>query len=240
MSRLLYRIIPVVLILFVGVGVSADRLELVDGTVIWGKVIGLSEYTVDYEYFGGIATFWLTDIYSLNFLEPPQRPPELVLEGMLPAFQTGFVTAVPAGTPIQVQLQDGISSKVYGAEYIFTGRVMADVVADGITLVKRGTVVTGRMIKLDRPGRRILTVELTSWDIGGIAYPIEAGSVSLLAEGTGTGQIKARRPRRVKSSLRQGQTVATGGPILTSGSTVQIPAGALLEFRLTTAFIYYR
>lgn len=240
MSRFLYRIMPVVLILLISICASADRLELVDGTVIWGRVIGLSEYTVDFEYFGGIATFWLTDIYSLNFLEPPQRPPELVLEGLLPAFQTGFVTAVPAGTPLQVQLQDGISSRVYATGYMFTGRVMADVVADGFILVERGTVVTGRMVDLDRPGHRMLTVELTSWYIGGIAYPIEAGSVSVLAEGTGTAEIKARRPRRVKSSLRQGQTVATGGPILTSGSVVQIPAGALLEFRLKTAFIYYR
>lgn len=240
MGGLLHKMVPVVLILFVSVGAFSDRLELVDGTVIWGRVIGLSEYTVDYEYFGGIATFWLTDIYSLNFLEPPQRPPQLVLEGQLPAFQAGFVTAVPEGTPIQIRLEDGISSKIYGENYIFTGMVLADVIAEGIILVARGTVVTGRLTRLHKPGYRMMTVELTSWNIGGIAYPIEAGSVSVISAGTTTGLIRARRPRRINNRMRQGETVSSGGPILTLGSVVQIPAGTLLEFRLTETFEYYR
>ncbi len=246
MSRTFWKRCAVVsgLIAFIvcsGSTVRADRLEMIDGSVIWGRFIESTQDTITFEFIGGVAIFAVSDVFAVNFLEPA-LPGEAALGAEISAYRARPVT-VPAGTRILARTIDGISSRIYGAGSAFTAVLAGDVVAEGMVLASRGTVVTGRLTRMQRArraGRSSLTVELTSITVGGIVYPIVTSSVRAAGEDTRRRASRYAGRRFGSRGLRRGITVGAAGPVRTSGWLVEIPAGTLLEFRLGAPFIYER
>ncbi len=232
------------LILFVsGINdtVQADMLEMIDGSVLWGRFLGSDEDTVDFQFIGGTATFVLDDVLSITFLEP--APPWAPAFGQdISVYRAGPVT-LPAGTRILVWTIDGISSRVYGPGSGFTAVLANDLVAEGVVLATHGTVLTGRLTRtrgMGRAGRPWLTVELTSLTVGGIVYPVATTLVRAVGEDT---RLRTPRPagRRYGSrGLRRGVAVGAAGPVRSRGRQIEIPARTLLEFNLSEPFVYSR
>ena len=232
------------LILFVsGINdtVQADRLEMIDGSVLWGRFLGSTEDTVDFQFIWGSATFDLADVLSISFLEP--APPWAPAFGQdISVYRAGPVT-LPAGTRILVWTIDGISSQVYGLGHTFTAILANDLVAEGMVLTTKGTVLTGRLVRTQRAGRAgrpWLTVKLTSLTVGGIVYPVAASLVR--AEGEDTRWRTPRFAGRIYRSrgLRRGVAVGAAGPVRARGRRIEIPARTLLEFTLSEPFVYSR
>ncbi len=221
--------------------VQADRLEMIDGSVLWGRFLGSTEDTVDFQFIGGTATFALDDVLSITFLEP--APPWAPAFGQdISTYRAKSVT-LPAGTRILAWTIDGISSRVYGPGSGFTAVLANDLVAEGVVLATKGSVLTGRMVRTQRRGRAgrpWLTVELTSLTVGGIAYPVETTLVR--AEGEDTRWRTPRFAGRIYRSrgLRRGVAVGAAGPVRPRGRQVEIPARTLLEFVLAEPFLYSR
>ena len=231
------------LILFVsGVNdtVHADRLEMVDGSVLWGRFLGSTEDTVDFQFIWGTATFAL-DVLSITFVEPaPLWAPAFGED--ISVYRAEPVT-LPAGTRILVWTIDGISSQVYGPGYIFTAVLANDLVAEGVVLVTQGTVLAGRVAhtrRMGRAGRPWLTVKLTSLTVGGIVYPVSTTLVRAEGEDTRWRTPRSAGRRYGSRGLRRGVTVGTAGPVRPRGRQIEIPARTLLEFALSEPFVYSR
>ena len=243
MKRGYWMLCPAVLglILFVsGINdtVQADRLEMIDGSVLWGRFLGSTEDTVDFEFIWGSASFDLADVLSISFLEPaPLWAPAFGQD--ISTYRAESVT-LPAGTRILVWTIDGISSRVYGPGYIFTAVLANDLVAEGMVLATQGTVLTGRLVRTQRAGRAGRTVKLTSLTVGGIVYPITTSLVRAEGEDTRWRTPRSAGRRYGSRGLRRGVAVGTAGPVRPRGWQIEIPARTLLEFRLAVPFVYAR
>ena len=236
-----FKFVAIVSVLCFGVSAGGDILELVDGSIHLGRVVGYSEDTIDFEYSrGGITTFWIYDVLSVRFVEAPRVPDDFIYRRQIPVFQTGYIAGLPAGTPLSVQMVDPVSSRIHGAGYIFTAILLNNLTSEGYVLAGPGTIVTGRMRRISVPGRVSLSLELTSITTGGIVYPIKAGYVRVIGDRRGTRTGRVRRAGRRPSAFRTGQAVSSYGPVITTGTRVHVPAGTLLEFRLSEDYDYIR
>jgi hypothetical protein len=89
------------------------------------------------------------------------------------------VKALPAGTPIDVILLDGLSSEMSQPGDSFQARVARDVVQDGVVLVPAGSTASGSVTEVV-PMKKIggtasLGLSFTRIDVaGGSSVPIEA------------------------------------------------------------------
>lgn len=221
--------------------VHADRLEMIDGSVLWGRFLGSDEDTVDFQFIGGTATFVLDDVLSITFVEP--APPWAPAFGQdISTYRAESVT-LPAGTKILAWTIDGISSRVYGPGSGFTAVLANDLVAEGVVLATHGTVLTGRLThtrRMGRAGRPWLTVELTSLTVGGIVYPVATTLVRAVGEDTRRRTPRSAGRRYGSRGLRRGVAVGAAGPVRPRGRQIEIPARTLLEFKLSEPFVYSR
>lgn len=220
---------------------GADRLEMTDGSVLWGRFIRSDEDTVDFQFIGGITTFALADVVAISFLEPD--PPEAPAFGQDISFYLTKPVTLPAGTSIPVWIIGGISSQVYGPGYAFTAVLETDLIAEGMLLASKGAVLAGR-VSYTRgtglAGRPWLTVELTTLTVGGTAYQISTNLVRAEGEDTRWRSPRSAGRRYGSRGLRRGVTVGTAGPARPRGWQIEIPARTLLEFTLSKPFVFSR
>ena len=60
---------------------------------------------------------------------------------------------IPAGTSVQVRIDENLSSETANVGQIFHGSLAAKVVANGRTLFPKGAIVTGEVVSVERSGR---------------------------------------------------------------------------------------
>src|SRR6478752_5809665 len=60
---------------------------------------------------------------------------------------------IPAGTSLQVRIDENLSSETANVGQIFHGSLAAKVVANGRTLFPRGAIVIGEVVSVERSGR---------------------------------------------------------------------------------------
>lgn len=75
-------------------------------------------------------------------------------------------TVLPAGTAVEVRVDDYLSSEESEAGQTFTGTLMNPVVVNGQTVYPKGAIVNGRVLEVEKSGRLsdpgMLKLELTS------------------------------------------------------------------------------
>jgi hypothetical protein len=165
------------------------------------------------------------------------------------AFAQRRVT-VPAGTRILVRTNDPLDSR-NRAGSIFVSTLETNIQAEGRVVARRGTTVHGRLAEARPAGRRTgssqLTLELTDIIINGTATPIVTNFFEI--RGRGEGASTARNVTRgaglgallgVAAGGGRGAAVGTvagaaTGNVLSGrrGEEVLLPAGSLIEFRLS-------
>jgi hypothetical protein len=150
---------------------------------------------------------------------------------------------LPAGTMLLVRMMDSVSSKsAQGAN--FTTKLEYDLVVNGVTAVKAGTVVYGKVQSATQAkrarGKSTLDIRLAQLAVAGSPVPIvtsnfqQAGEASIkkaargAAAGAAIGAIADGG-----EGAGKGAAIGATASLIKKGETVTIPPGALLEFTLS-------
>jgi len=215
----------------------ADTLELYDGTLLEGDFVGSSNGIVMFDTGDGVEAFTEDQVVGI-FLSSGVA----AAEAYYAAADPNTVT-VPAGTRLVIRTTDAIDSSRHSAGHRFRGQLEGALVVDGVTAVARGTFVHGRIAQASQAGRMVgsseLTVEFTDFMIHDQLIPISTGGLSAETQGE-AGRTFGRTARAAavggliggSSGARTGARVGVGASILTSGASINIPRGTILETTL--------
>jgi hypothetical protein len=158
---------------------------------------------------------------------------------------------IPAGTLLHVRIDETIDTKRHSAGHRFTGTLTTPVVADGETLLARGTTVGGVVANAASSGRlrgRAAVALALQWvEVNGANVPVQTSSVTkvsadhkkrnllLIGGGSGLGALiggLAGGPKGVLIGAGAGAAAGTAGAAATGKRQVRIPAESVLTFRL--------
>ncbi len=215
----------------------ADSLELYDGTILEGDFVGSSNGIVMFNTGGGIEAFPEDQVVGI-FLSSGVAAAEAYNAA------AGNMVTVPAGTRLVIRFTDTIDSNRHSAGHRFRGQLESALVVGGEAVVPRGTFVHGRITQARQSGRMVgsseLSVEFTDLMINDVLVPISTGSMSAQTQGEG-GRTLGRTARAAavggliggSSGARTGARVGAGASILTSGASINIPRGTIVETTLS-------
>jgi hypothetical protein len=219
----------------------ADTLELANGTLLEGNFVGSSNGIIMFDTGDGIDAFPESEVVGVFFSSGVDTAEKLIEANN----NAGQIT-LPAGTRLVIRTSDAIDSSQHGAGHRFRGQLEGALVVDGVTAAPRGTFVHGRIAQAQQARRATgsseLTVEFTDIMIHDQLIPISTGGLS--AETGGEGRRTVGRTARAaavggliggSSGARTGARVGVGASILTSGASVNIPRGTILETTLSAA-----
>ena len=232
--------------------VFADTLELADGTLLEGDFVGSSNGIVMFNTGDGIEAFpedevagiFLSQGVATRQAEAPPPPPAKA-QAPAPAPKPTTVT-IPSGTRLVLRTSDAIDSRRHQAGHRFRAQLESAIVIDGITAVPRGAFVHGRITQASQGGRAVgssaMAIEFTDLMIDDQLFEIATEGMQ-----SKTGNEAARTAGRTarsaviggliggRSGARTGAAVGVGASILTSGASINVPAGTILETRLRVA-----
>lgn len=236
MTKLLTLIVSAIAVAFSGIAI-ADTLELANGQIHEGNFVGSSNGIIMFDTGAGIEAFAESEVVGVFFSSGVDTA-SARLEDSGP----GSIT-IPAGTRLVIRTVENIDSRQHSAGHRFRGQLEGALVVDGVTAVPRGSFVHGRLISANQAGRVAgsseLVAEFTDVMINDQLIPM---STSVLSAQTGgeAAQTVGRTARAAavggliggRSGARTGAQVGLGASILTSGSSVNIPRGTILETTL--------
>jgi hypothetical protein len=117
-------------------GLSADTLELADGSLLEGDFVGSSNGIIMFDTGEGIEAFPEAEVVGMWFSSGvATRAAEIGQTGPAPT------VSLPAGTRLVVRMSDTVDSRSHGAGHRFRGQLESAVVVDGVTVLPRGTIV---------------------------------------------------------------------------------------------------
>ena len=171
--------------------------------------------------------------------EPPPPPPPIV---------------VPAGASIVVRMGSTIDTKTASDGDTFTGSLARAVSVHGEVAIPSGAGVTGTVVQAKSPGKfkgeGILTIALTSINVGGAPESIQTSHYTVnvkgkgkrtavaVGGGTGAGALIGGIAGGGKGALIGGLVGAgagTAGAAFTGNKDLQIPAEQVITFRLASS-----
>ena len=215
---------------------ASDSIELADGTVLEGDFVGSSNGIIMFDTGDGIEAY-----------------PEDQVVGVF--FGSGVATAqsesasatvtIPAGTRLVIRTVEGVDSRRHGAGHRFRGQLESALAVDDQTIVPRGAFVHARIAQAQQSGRMVgsssLTIEFTDIMLDDRLYAIATGELSARTEGE-AGRTLGRTARAAaigglidgSSGARTGAKVGAGASLLTSGASINVPRGTILETTLRT------
>jgi BON domain len=177
-------------------------------------------------------------------LPPPPPPPPPP-----PAFRN---ITLPPDTTIPVRITETLDSATTQQGDLFTGTIAADVIADGLVVLRQGTPVSGRVSAVQEAahykGSSLLTIELTSINRRGEKLAVTTDPYSVKGKGRGANTAeKVGGGAAVGAILggilgggkgaaigaAAGGGVGAGANTITRGEQVQIPSETLVRFNLT-------
>jgi BON domain len=177
-------------------------------------------------------------------LPPPPPPPPPP-----PAFRD---ITLPPDTVVPIRITETLDSATTQQGDLFTGTVAADVITDGLVVIRQGTPVSGRVSAVQEAahykGSSLLTIELTSINRHGEKLAVTTEPYSVQGKGRGANTAEkvgggAAVGAILGGILGGGKGAAIGAAAgggagagintVTRGQQVQIPSETLIRFRLT-------
>ena len=169
--------------------------------------------------------------------KPPAPPPAIV---------------VPAGTTIVVRTTNALSSKSNKAGEVFEASIAEPVVVGGATVLPAGAGATGKIVQSASAGKMkgegVLSLALTSLNVKGRSYPVVTEPVSqsqksrgkrsatMIGGGAGAGALiggLAGGGKGAAIGALAGGAAGTAGATMTGKRDVEVPAEAVLSFKLS-------
>ncbi len=220
--------ITVVIVLAVGVSLSADRIKLKSGKVIEGIFVGADSKAVRILLDNGKVTeVAIDDAVSVEFTPrkpapPPAPPPN-------PATRPKPVQVL-AGTTINVRLTQGIDVDASQAGQTFKAIVDDPVMMNGSIVIPRGASAVLQAAAVQQSGTMKgsdkISLKMNSIGFGGFVYQVSTAYVE--TKGGGEGKKTARK---VGGGAGLGAVVggiAGGGSGAAIGAAVGGAAGAVM------------
>jgi hypothetical protein len=174
----------------------------------------------------------------------PPPPPK-------PAAPVARTVSIPAGTSLPIRLTEALDSGTTQTGQPIHGTLAADVIADNMVAVPRGTPVTGRVVEAKDAthfsGSSALSVEITSVQLNGRSVPVSTTAFS--QQGKGRGKNTAMKAgggaalgaiigalagggKGAAIGAASGGGLGAGVNAVTRGEQVKIPAETLVNFKL--------
>lgn len=187
---------------------------------------------------------------------PPQQaynPPPAERLPPPPPKPVSRTYTLPAGTIVPARMIDGLQTGVTQSNTSFRASLAADLVQDGMVVVRQGATVIGRVIEAKDAthytGNSALTLELTRITAGGQQVSIVTDPYT--EEGKGRGKNTAEKVgggaalgaiigaiagggKGAAIGSVAGGGIGAGANTITRGQQVAIPAEAIVRFRLSS------
>ena len=227
----------------------ADTIELVDGTLLEGEFVGMSNGIMMFDTGAGIEAFpdsEVVAIYNSQGVEARAAQSQPAPEVKAPPPKPKTIT-VPSGTRLVIRMSETIDSRRHSAGHRFRAQLESALTVDGNTVAPRGTMVYGRVVSAKKGGRAVgsseMAIEFTDLMIED--QMVEIATSGLKAQtGNEAGRSAGRTARAAaigglyggSSSAKKGAKVGLGASILTSGASINVPAGTLVETNLSAPF----
>lgn len=221
----------------------ADTIELADGRLLEGDFVGSSNGIIMFDTGEGIEAFPEAQVVGLWFSSGvATREAEMAQTGPAPTI------SVPAGTRLVVRMSDTVDSSRHGAGHRFRGQLESAVVVNGVTVLPRGTIVHGQVMGAQQAGRAVgsseLSLAFTDVMIDDVLHPISTEGMNARTSGEGARTV-GRTARAAalggliggRSGARTGAAVGVGASILTSGASVNVPRGTIVDTSLRVALV---
>jgi hypothetical protein len=224
--------------------VSADTLALKDGTVLEGYFQGGNARVLKFEVDGVILEHAIETIASLTFGPlSTSQPSTSGGAGSVPPASTGMVgnITLPIGHRILVRTTEEVTSKK-DVGHRFAGFLEVDITYNGRVVAPRGAAVYGRVVERRKANRLMgkakLVIALTEIEVNGKAYGLTThtlgwtgshqGTIKRVGGGAAIGGV-------VDGWDGAGKGAAIGGvlSLVEKSKQVEIPAGAIIDFRLS-------
>ena len=172
---------------------------------------------------------------------PPPRPPAPVVR----------TVSVVAGTTLPIRLTDALDSATTQTGQTIHGTLAADIIADNMVAIPRGTPVTGRVVDAKDAthfsGSSLLSIELTQVQLK--EGPVAVSTAAFSQQGKGRGKNTAVKTgggaalgaiigaiagggKGAAIGAASGGGLGAGVNAVTKGEQVKIPAETLINFKL--------
>ena len=147
---------------------------------------------------------------------------------------------VAVGTRLVLRMTETLDSKKHKAGHRFTAKLEADLVAEGLVVAPRGTTAYGVLTSAKQSGRVAgsseMTVAITDLLINNQMHAVATQPLQAKTENTAKQSTKRVARAAAIGGLAKGSKgaknmakVGVGASILTSGNSINIPAGTLVE-----------
>jgi len=220
----------------------ADTIELADGTLLEGDFVGSSNGIIMFDTGESIEAFPESEVIGIFLSEGVATAQANMSTGPAPTI------TVPAGTRLVIRMSDSVDSSRHGAGHRFQAQLEGAIVVDGVTVLPRGTMLQGRVASSQQSGRAVgsssMSIEFTDVMLNDVFHPIATGDINSQTSSE-TGRTVGRTARAAaiggliggSSGARTGAQVGVGVSILTSGASINIPRGTILETSLRAALV---
>jgi BON domain len=172
---------------------------------------------------------------------PPPRPPAPVVR----------TVSVAEGTTLPIRLTDALDSATTQTGQTIHGTLAADIIADNMVAIPRGTPVTGRVVDAKDAthfsGSSLLSIELTQVQLK--EGPVAVNTAAFSQQGKGRGKNTAVKAgggaalgaiigalagggKGAAIGAASGGGLGAGVNAVTKGEQVKIPAETLINFKL--------
>lgn len=235
------------------VNAIADVLVLKDGQTLNGTLVSRNTEGVVFEIGGQQLKFASANVQSISFDDAASAPAQAPQAQTAQAPQAATpqetqsnnnVSAVaPVGTRVVVKTSTAIDSRKHKEGHKFTVRLEADLVANNVVIAPRGSTLYGVIAQAKQSGRAVgsssLVITFTDIMLNNQMVPIATSSVKAVTESTTKSTVGKSARLAAIGGLANGSKGAKnaakfglGTSLLTSGNSINIPAGTLLEFQL--------
>jgi len=236
----------------VSAALAQDVLELRNGSVLRGSFVGGTANTVRFDTGRGVDVFGREEIIALTFgastmtdvsaPAPVATAAPVAAVAPAPAQPTQFT--LPSGTILLVRMDTTISTARNRQDERFTATLAHDVLSNGAVVIPAGTRVFGRIASISGAGRVAgrpeIRLRLRELDMNGRLVEIRTTSFNESGDSSFRGTARnAGLGAGIGAAFGGGEGAARGAAIggatsvLTQGDTITIPAGTVLEFRLS-------
>ncbi|WP_286265854.1 hypothetical protein [Thalassotalea atypica] len=235
----------------------ADTLQFKDGQQLEGHVISLNTSTLTFEIAGQQLAIERVKVASVAFsasnqsasTTPDHTAKAESLNNQIDTDKqsnSGKQTTLPAGTGLLVKTLTTIDSNKHTTGHKFVTKLDANIEIDDQVIIPAGTPVYGQIQAAKQShrlaGNAAMDIRFTHLKLNHTLVEIQSSAINVVSDST-TKQSIGRTARLaaiggLANGSKGAENAAKAGlglSMLSSGNAINIPAGTLLEFKLTAA-----